>query len=478
MKMRTRLLLTALVLLTAGFYWLVDWIVRDVRMHYFITMEESLVDTSVVLAEQLADQVSNGVVEPEESFTEAFERAGRRRLDALIYDHVKTNMNLRVVVVNLDQEVLYDSRGELDVGEEYHWRDTRLTLKGEYGARASYEIKGDLDSFHFYIAAPILVEGEIVGAVTVGKPVRSIAPFMKQARKRLIVSSVIAFAAILLMLVPVSVWIIQPVRALTDYARAIRDGRAAKRPRLGHGGEMGELADAFEEMRDALEGKQYVEEYVQGLTHEMKSPLAAIRGAAELLEEDMEPGQRKRFLENIRAESDRLHGLVDRMLTLAALEKRKGLVQTENVDVRELINDVADSLAPVARSRRIEIRRSVPGGLALRGEYFLLRQSLANLLRNAIDFSPDDSVVELVVRQESGIVFIEVVDCGSGIPDYALERIFERFYSLPRPATGKKGSGLGLNFVRETARLHGGDVRISNRSEGGVCASLFIPVEG
>jgi two-component system sensor histidine kinase CreC len=83
-----------------------------------------------------------------------------------------------------------------------------------------------------------------------------------------------------------------------------------------------------------------------------------------------------------------------------------------------------------------------------------------------------------VVRKESGIVFIEVLDCGSGIPDYAPERIFERFYSLPRPATGKKGSGLGLNFVRETARLHGGDVRISNRPGGGVCASLFIPVEG
>jgi two-component system sensor histidine kinase CreC len=68
------------------------------------------------------------------------------------------------------------------------------------------------------------------------------------------------------------------------------------------------------------------------------------------------------------------------------------------------------------------------------------------------------------------------MDSGSGIPDYALDRIFERFYSLPRPGNGRKGSGLGLNFVREIARLHGGDVRLSNRPEGGVCASLFIPL--
>ncbi len=478
MKMRTRLLLTALILLSIGFYWLVDWIVHDVRLHYFITMEESMVDTSVILAEQVALQATDGQIKLDSSFDEALERAGNRELSAHIYNFTKTNMNMRVIIVNRAELVLYDSRGKLDEGDEYHWRDTRLALAGEYGARASYDIKGDLDSFHFYIAAPVIVDGEIVGAVTVGKPVSSIAPFMQQARKRLVVSCVIAFAAILLMLVPISLWIIQPVRALTDYARAIRDGRSVKRPQLGHGGEMSELANAFEEMRDTLEGKQYVEEYVQSLTHEMKSPLAAIRGAAELLDEDMTPEQRKRFLDNIRSESERMQGLVERMLSLAALEKRKGLMHTEAIDVHELLNDVIDSLMPVAQARQIEIHKNIPDNVALCGEYFLLRQALANLLRNAIDFSPEQSIVELVVRNESGIVFCEVLDQGSGIPDYARNRIFERFYSLPRPDGGKKGSGLGLNFVREIAKLHGGDIRLSNRPEGGVCASLFIPVEG
>ncbi len=478
MKMRTRLLLTALVLMSAGFYWLVEWIVHDVRLHYFITMEESLVDTSVILAEQVGRQVENGQIQLDPAFGAAMNEAGRRRLSARIYNYTKTNMNVRVIVVNSDAEVLYDSSGSIAKGEDYHWRDTRLALKGQYGARASYEIKGDLDSFYFYIAAPVMADGEIIGAVTVGKPVKSIAPFMQQARKRLVFSCLIAFAAILLMLVPVSLWIIHPVRALTGYARAIRDGRSVKRPRLGHGGEMSELANAFEEMRDTLEGRQYVEEYVQSLTHEMKSPLAAIRGAAELLDEDMAPEQRKRFLGNIRSESERMQGLVERMLSLAALEKRKELMHTETIDVRELLNDVVDGLMPLAQARRIEIRKTIPDGAELCGEYFLLRQALANLLRNAIDFSPDGAVVELVVRYESGHLYFDVIDQGSGIPDYALNRIFERFYSLPRPETGKKGSGLGLNFVREIAKLHGGDIKLSNRREGGVCACLFIPTGG
>lgn len=478
MKMRTRLLLTALVLLSTGFYWLVDWVVHDVRLHYFITMEESLVDTSVILAEMVGRQVSENEIRMDVAFGTALSDAGKRELSARIYNHTKTKMNLRVLVVNRNEQVIYDSGGKMTEGDSYQWRDTQLALKGEYGARSSYEIKGDLDSFYFYIAAPIIVDEEIVGAVTVGKPVSSIAPFMQQAKIRLVVSCLVAFAAILLLLIPVSLWIIQPVRALTNYARTIRDGRAVKRPELGHGGEMSELANAFEEMRDALEGKQYVEEYVQSLTHEMKSPLAAIRGAAELLDEEMSEEQRRRFRDNIRSESERMQGLVDRMLSLAALEKRKELMHTEAIDVGELLNDVIDSLMPVAEARHIAIRQTVPEDTALCGEYFLLRQALANLLRNAIDFSPEGSAIDLQVKGEGDTVLIEVLDAGSGIPEYALGRIFERFYSLPRPDSGKKGSGLGLNFVREIAKLHSGDIHITSRPEGGVCATLVIPSSG
>ena len=469
MKMRTRLFLTALVLLSLGFYLLVDWIVRDVRLHYFITMEESLVDTSVLLAEQLSGDA--GV---DAEFKRTFSAAAERTFSAGIYNHVKTNMNLRVVVVDKESRVVFDSRNELGVGDPYSWRDARLSLKGEYGARASYETGNDPDSFYFYVGAPIMDGNEIIGAVSVGKPVRSIYPFMKQARKRLVVSGLVAFVAILLLLLPVSLWIIQPVRALTGYARSIRDGHDAVRPQLGHGGEMSELANAFEEMRDALEGKQYVEGYVQSLTHEMKSPLAAIQGAAELLDEDMPPEQRARFLRNIRTESGRLHGLVDRMLALAAIEKRKGLGRSDPVDVQALLEDVFDSLRPVAQAKGIDIQLGFSGGIELHGDYFLLRQAVSNLVQNAIDFSPQGGRVEVAVGAEPDAVTIAVRDRGAGIPEYALDRVFERFYSLPRPEGDVKSSGLGLNFVREIARLHGGEIKLLNRPDGGAEAVLII----
>ncbi len=474
MKIRSRLFVTVLLLMSVGIYWLVDWIVEDVRLHYFITMEESLVDTSVILSEQISSRISEGKIRIDRDFRDAVAQAARRELHAQIYNHTKTNMNLRVLVLDRDAMVLYDSRAGEAEGLQYDWRDVRLTLKGEYGARASYEITGDPDSFHFYVAAPILFNGEIIGAVSIGKPVSSITPFMRQARMRLILSGLVAFAAVLLILIPVSLWIIHPVRALTAYARSVRDGKKATRPKLGSG-EMGELANAFEEMRDALEGREYVEEYVQALTHEMKSPLAAIQGAAELLDEEMPPEQRARFLKNIQTESDRLHGLVNRMLALAAIEKRKELAYSEPIDIHALLDDVTDSLLPLLRGKGVTVRCSIEKDTTLHGEYFLLRQAVANLMQNATDFSPSGAEVEIRVSGKDGFVVLQVSDQGAGIPDYAVERVFDRFYSLPRPESGAKSSGLGLNFVHEIAHLHGGKVTLENRSSGGAEATLSIP---
>lgn len=475
MKIRTRLLITSIILVAVGFYWLVDWIEKDVRLHYFITMEESMVDSSVLLSSLLARQLESEQVAVNELFRAGFADAARRDFSAQIYDFTKTRMNVRVLVTDKVGIVVYDSfNGEAE-GEDYsNWRDVRLTLKGEYGARASYMVKGDPTSLNFFVASPLVVNGEIVGAVSIGKPVSSVEPFIQKAKRRFVISGIIAVIAILFVQVLVSAWVTQPIRKLIAYAQAVRDGRKVQRPRLVRS-EMGELANAFEEMRDALEGREYVEDYVQALTHEMKSPLAAIQGAAELMGEEMTESQRARFLKNIKAESERMHGLVDRMLALAGLESRKELTAAAPVDAQALINDVIDSLLPLIRKKNIHMERVVEENVELHGEYFLLRQAAANLIQNAVEFSPEGGTVQVEIRREDDVVEIRIRDEGPGLPEYALKRVFERFYSLPRPDSGLKSSGLGLNFVREAAVLHGGTVELVNREPRGAEAILSIP---
>jgi two-component system sensor histidine kinase CreC len=119
------------------------------------------------------------------------------------------------------------------------------------------------------------------------------------------------------------------------------------------------------------------------------------------------------------------------------------------------------------------VMRGAP--LLVQGDELLLRQALGNLLDNAIGFAPRGSVIQLVAERRDGQAVIAVCDSGPGIPDYARERLFERFYSLPRP-DGAKSTGLGLPFVREVAALHGGTVTVANAAHGGCCAELALPL--
>jgi two-component system sensor histidine kinase CreC len=235
-------------------------------------------------------------------------------------------------------------------------------------------------------------------------------------------------------------------------------------------------------MRSRLDGKQYVEQYVHALTHEMKGPLAAIRSSAELLEDTevdgaMADADRARFAASIRLQSERLAQMIDKLLALAGVEHRQRLENPESIDVRGLIEAAAEQCTSRLAQSGVNLRIDVPDGLPqLRGDVFLLRQALVNLIDNAAEFSAAGSDVTLRVRQEASSMRFDVVDQGAGVPEYALPRVFERFYSLPRPTGGSRSSGLGLCFVAEVASLHGGKATVANREGGGAMASLLVPL--
>lgn len=273
-----------------------------------------------------------------------------------------------------------------------------------------------------------------------------------------------------------SAWLTYPIRNLIEYAKAIRDGRRTSRPNLGHS-EMRALGLAFEEMRDALEGKDYINRYVQTLTHEMKSPVAAIQGAAELLQEEMPLEDRRRFLANIQTESTRIQEVIDSLLLLASVESRKSLDRTVSVNLREVVEAALEKVAVRISVRAIEVSCCFPEGVAptVHGDAFLLERAILNLLENAVTFTPEGGAIALSISQAADNWQIVVEDSGPGIPAFALPRVFERFYSLPRPGTGRKSSGLGLAFVREAILLHGGTVELANNTGVGARALILLP---
>ncbi len=475
MAIRTRIFLVYLLLVGGGAWYLVGWAMNSVRPRYLESMEESLVDAANLFAAAAeAEAVREGRMEVDK-LRRLFDPAYERKLDARIYRLHKADIDLRIYVTNRAGMVIYDSQSGHDEGKDFSgWRDVRLTLAGQYGARGSRAAPGNDASLVIYVAAPIHADDRIIGCLTVGKPTRYINELVVVARRRILWAGLAGGILIVLTGFAFSVWLTTPIEKLTAYARAVRDGRPAKLPRLA-GREVTTLQTAFDEMREALEGKKYIERYTQTLTHEIKAPLSAIRGAAELLiEPGMPPDQRARFLANIQRESARIQQLIDKLLQLSALEARKEPGPVEPVELCALARTVIDSLAGTLHARRLNIDLQSPTPVIVQGERFLLTQALANLLQNAAEFSPVGATITISITCHDNQTAVEVEDTGPGLPDYARDKVFERFYSLPRPDTGAKGTGLGLSFVREIAHLHRGEATLENRPSCGCRARFTI----
>jgi two-component system sensor histidine kinase CreC len=267
-------------------------------------------------------------------------------------------------------------------------------------------------------------------------------------------------------------WLSVALRRLTAYAEAVSEGRRAELPHY-RGGELKQLSTAVEHMRTQLEGKAYVEHYVHTLTHELKSPLAAIRGAAELLQGDMSREQQQRFVGNIDSESARLQQLIERLLNLAQVEQRQGLEEQQSIPLAAMVDEVLKAQCARIEGAGLHVEQSIAVDVQVFGEPFLLRQALGNLLDNALDFTPSGGTLKFSARTRHHDVQVSLFNQAAPIPDYALPRLSERFYSLPRPASGRKSTGLGLNFVEEVMKLHGGALQIGN-VPGGVEAVLHL----
>ena len=481
MSIRVQVCLGILLVVGSGFYWFLNWMVEDLTPQYRTSTEEPLVDTARILAAMAAMTAHEGRVDYG-LFGATFDEVSRHAFAARIYDFVKTHVDFRLYITDAQGIVRFDSdrdpttgRGR-DEGQDYsQWRDVRLTWRGEYGARTSRTIADDALSSVMYVAAPIIVDGHTIGVLSLGKPTRNVNTLVASAKRKILLAGTATGVAIVAVGLLLSSMTLRPMHRLTTYARAVRDGQRLPLPPLGRS-EIATLGQAFEAMRDALEGKQYIEHYVQTLTHEMKSPLAAIHGAAELLQEEtMLPGQRQRFVHNIQSEAQRLLTIVEKLLLLAAVENCKALQAVARLNLWTLATAVRESFDAVLLAKRITCTIHGTPDATFPGDDFFVRQALANLLQNAVQFTPQGGTIRLTVNADAATVSLVVQDSGPGIPPYALGRVFERFYSLPHPDTGKKSSGLGLSLVREVAVLHAGTVTLHNHAEGGAVACLSFP---
>ena len=457
MKTFTPFLVFAAVL-AIGFGVLLHKLWDRVERQYLEAAEEPMVDAAHLLA-SLIETAGTDTLAP------TFDSAHARIFQAQIYTLQKNGVGMHAYVTDEKGIVVFDSEHKA-TGEDYSkMRDVGLTLRGSYGARSTKSPHSIL-----VVGAPIRAEdGTITGCVSVSKPTTNMVAFIKETRRFILAVGWATYLGVLAATALALYWFSRPVARLARYATAVAAG---ERPSLqrSRNPDVAALGDALESMRDALEGRRYAETYVQTLTHEMKSPIAAVKAAAELLEDPNMPTiQREKFVKDIQQETTRLNNTTERLLALSTIESRRGLTAATPTDLSALAHEITNTLADP------RLTTDIQPGIQARADRFLLEIAFSNLLQNALDHTPPEGKIHLTLKSAQKRATLQIQDTGPGIPDYALPRVFERFYSLPHPESGKKSTGLGLCFVQEAAHLHGGTATLENREEGAV-ATLEIPL--
>jgi two-component system, OmpR family, sensor histidine kinase CreC len=466
-----RILLGSLVLSIAGVLLFLSLVSKRVGQAYREAVEEPMVDTAEVIAGVIANEIET-TGRFNDAWRRGFQAANQRALHVQIYSLLKTRISMDLYVTDSSGIVQFDSGHPENVGRNFKaFHDVALTLEGHYGARATIQESAP-KGLILYVAAPIFVKQRIWGVATVYKPQRDVEEFLADTEHTLTLVGLSVVIVCTVIGAVLSRWVTAPLGQLTAHAIAISKGNRPPPLQLP-GRHLRVLGESLEQMRDALEGRKYVQSYVQSLSHEMKAPVAAISGASELLQEEMPQKQRTRFLTNIRTESARLQRLIDELVALSVIENRKKLEELQRIDLSGVVDRVVRQMRE--RSATVTINLAMGQPAFVSGDEFLLENALTNLLQNAIEFSPPDATVTVSLEPRGKTVVVRILDEGPGIPAYALNKIFDRFYSLARPSTGKRSSGLGLCFAREVAHLHHGSVVVQNRLDSpGAEAALSL----
>jgi two-component system sensor histidine kinase CpxA len=274
-----------------------------------------------------------------------------------------------------------------------------------------------------------------------------------------------------------------PVARLRKAAQSLAAGDLTARtgaPMRGRRDELAELMRDFDRMAERIEGLvESQSRLLKDVSHELRSPLARLSVALGLAQQKAAP-EVEASLSRIELEADRLNQLIQRLLTIARLEAGTDGVRKTKVSLRELVDQVARDAEYETPGRGCKVTADPADEFLVEGDPELLRSAIENVIRNATRYTADGTVVDIRLERQANEkgaeVVIRVLDSGPGVPNEDLEKILQPFYRLDDARNRQTGgAGLGLSIADRAIRLHGGQLRASNRPEGGLEVEIRMP---
>ncbi|MBN2311452.1 MAG: HAMP domain-containing histidine kinase, partial [Candidatus Hydrogenedentes bacterium] len=296
-----------------------------------------------------------------------------------------------------------------------------------------------------------------------------------------------SFWHVLVMLLPLCViaaWFLahramKGVEAVTATAMQIQGGELDSRvPASGYGNEIDRLAATFNAMLDRIAALvAEMRQVNDNIAHELRSPIARIRGNAEMaLLSESAIADYEEMTGSIVEECDGLLALVNAMLDIAEMEAGVTGLDRDAVDVCKLARETCELFQPAAEDRGVAITAPDAQTAIIQGDRRRLGRAVANIVDNAVKYTPRGGTVQISVEHRDGATAIAVADTGPGVPEADLPRIFDRFYRGDQ-SRAQRGSGLGLGLANAIVRAHGGRIEVVSEAGKGSTFTIVLPRE-
>ncbi|MDD3654407.1 MAG: HAMP domain-containing sensor histidine kinase [Desulfotomaculaceae bacterium] len=386
-------------------------------------------------------------------------------------------MQARVLMLDKGGAVFADSFDDNQIkGQVLKHSEVLKALSGS-GSAGSHFLAGD--GWVLYVAVPVLVGQEIVGAVFLSTDINDIHQALGEIRRRMLLLFFAGGTGAGLLSLAFAGALTGRLKRLTAAVEKISGGHLHQRVEAGGHDEVSALAGAFNLMSERLEkidrGRRF---FIASASHELRSPLGSIKALAEslLLGNEQNVEVYREYLQDINSEVDRMNRLTADLLHLVRLEEEGVRAPSAVVAVGELVCEVLGRLQAQSHCAGVNLEMKVEQNSRCRVNRDLLERALFNLVENGIKYTPAGGFVQVSGQTKGGSLTLTVRDNGEGIPNEDLPHIFDKFYRVDKARSRRTGgTGLGLAIVNQAVILMGGRIRVTSTLGEGSCFIIELP---
>lgn len=397
-------------------------------------------------------------------------------MDSIIENYSK-KINARIIVVDKKGLVIGDSNKEY-LNRTFKHIEIQNALKGN----TSSNIYNFREYGHvLYIAVPLIVQNNIVGASLISISINDIYSTLGDINKNLILISIGSIIIIAFISFVFLDFIFKPLERFTKAIIGMSKGGLKQKIEVDTNDEFKRMADAFNAIIMKLDqvDKQR-EEFVANVSHELRTPISSMKLLSEslLLQNEEDINVYREFMTDISTESDRLNNIINELLALVDLDKEKLHLNYKLTYINFLLEKLVSRIKPLAEKKNIKLSLKLMDEIQIKVDSEKMQQAIINVIENAIKYTQEGGKVTVSLYSKGKYAIIEIKDNGIGIPKDSLNHIFERFYRVDKARTRiTGGTGLGLSITNQIVSLHQGIIDVDSTMGEGSTFYIKIPLD-